>query len=161
MAKRTTKPSSSFDAQELLAFLRLDELDYPAGAQQFGKDALPLLADLVAGADENLAIKAAYLAGYINEEGSADILEKAAEKGSAPVRIAAAFGAKMKKPEVAEAILSKSLDDIDPSVVKFALRSASSLKLEKNLKPKIDKIAKSFQENDILEEAKSILKKMK
>ncbi|WP_268033495.1 HEAT repeat domain-containing protein [Algoriphagus sp. PAP.12] len=161
MAKRTSKPAGQFDPQELLEFLRLDELDYPAGAQKFGKDALPLLGDLVNGSDENLAIKAAYLAGYIDEDGSTEILEKAADKGSAPVRIAAAYGARMKKPEIAEAILNKSLDDMDPSVVKFALRSASSLKLEKKLKPKIDKISKSFHEKDILEEAKGILKKMK
>ncbi|SFU07558.1 HEAT repeat-containing protein [Algoriphagus locisalis] len=162
MAKSTSKSAAQdFDAQELLAFLRQDELDYPAGAKKFGKAALPFLAELVEGNDENLSIKAAYLVGYIDDEAGNDILQMAAEKGSAPVRIAAAFGAQKRGAKAAEAILSKSLDDNDPSVVKFALRSATAMKMEKTFKTKIDKISKSFLDDGIKSEALNVMKKIK
>ncbi|TXE14448.1 HEAT repeat domain-containing protein [Algoriphagus aquimarinus] len=162
MAKSNSNTAvQDFDAQELLAFLRQDELDYPAGAKKFGKTALPFLAELVQGADENLSIKAAYLVGYIDDEAGNDILEMAAEKGSAPVRIAAAFSAQKRSAKAAEAILNKSLDDSDPSVVKFALRSASAMKMENIFKTKIDKISKTFHNDEIKMNALNVMKKLK
>ncbi len=162
MAKSNSNTAAQdYDAQELLAFLRQDELDYPAGAKKFGKAALPFLAELVQGSDENLSIKAAYLVGYIDDEAGNAILQMAAEKGSAPVRIAAAFGAQKRGAKAAESILSKSLDDTDPSVVKFALRSASVMKMEKTFKTKIDKISKSFLDEGIKTEALNVMKRIK
>ncbi len=161
MAKAKKSTQTDFDPQELLSFLRQDELDYPAGAKKFGKDALPLLENLIEGSDENLAIKAAYLVGYMEDEGANDILSKAADKGIAPVRIAAAFGAQKREPKIAEAILQRSFDDNDPSVVKFAMRSASALKMEKTFKSKIDHISKNFQNESIKSDAMEMMKKMK
>ena len=162
MAKSTRNTAAQeFDAQELLAFLRQDELDYPAGAQKFGKAALPFLSELIEGSDENLSIKAAYLVGYIDDEAGNDILEKAAEKGSAPVRIAAAFGAQKRGAKAAESILNRSLEDSDPSVIKFALRSAKTMKMENTFKSKIDKISKSFHHDEIKTDALNMMKKMK
>ncbi|MBN3520778.1 HEAT repeat domain-containing protein [Algoriphagus lutimaris] len=158
---RKKAASKGFDPEELLNFLRQDELDYPAGAKKFGKDALPLLSDLIEGSDENLSMKAAYLVGYIDDDRVGDILKNAAEKGSSTIRIAAAFGAQKRPPEVAEAILSKSLEDNNPSVVKFAMRSVSSMKLGKNLKSKIDHISKHFLDEDIKKSAKDMMKKIK
>ncbi|SFA74174.1 HEAT repeat domain-containing protein [Algoriphagus aquimarinus] len=162
MAKSNSNTAAQdFDAQELLAFLRQDELDYPAGAKKFGKTSLPFLAELVQGSNENLSIKAAYLVGYIDDEAGNDILQMAAEKGSAPVRIAAAFGAQKRSAKAAESILSKSLDDTDPSVIKFALRSASAMKLEKTFRTKIDKLSKTFHNDEIKADALNVIKKMK
>lgn len=162
MAKSNSNTAAQdFDAQEILAFLRQDELDYPEGAKKFGKEALPFLSELVQGTDENLSIKAAYLVGYIDDEAGNDILQIAAEKGSAPVRIAAAFGAQKRSAKAAESILSRSLEDNDPSVVKFALRSASAMKMEKTFKTKIDKISKSFLDEGIKSEALKVMKKLK
>ena len=158
---RKKAATTGFNPQELLDFLRQDELDYPAGAAKFGKEALPLLKELIAGSDENLSMKAAYLVGYIDDESVGDILKEAAEKGSSTIRIAAAFGAQKRSPEVAEAILSKSLDDTNPSVVKFAMRSVSAMKLGKNLKSKIDNISKNFMDEDIKNSAKDLIKKIK
>lgn len=155
------KKTSEFDPQELLAFLRQDELDYPAGAKKFGEAALPLLAELIEGNDENLSIKAAYLVGYISGTGADEILKAAADRGIAPVRIAAAYGAQKREPKIAEAILQRSLDDNDPSVVKFAMRSASALKMEKNFKSKIDHISKTFLNDSIKSDALELMKKMK
>lgn len=162
MAKTTTRTrTTENDPQELLAFLRQDELDYPAGAKKFGEEALPLLSELVQGNDENLAVKAAYLIGYISGDRAAEILMVAADKGIAPVRIAAAYGAQKRKPEVAVEILRRSLEDNDPSVVKFAMRSASALNLEKKFKNQIDHISKSFLNESIKEDAAELMKKMR
>jgi HEAT repeat protein len=160
---QSKKPTaeSAFDAQSLLSFLKEDELDYPGGAIKFGKAALPFLSQLVVGSDENLASKAAYLAGYIDDEGSADVLQTAAEKGSVVVRTAAAFGAQRMSSAKGQKILEKSLDDNDPSVIKFALKSASSLKVEKNLKSKIDRISKDFANSEVKSAALDMMKKMK
>lgn len=159
MAQKRTLAGSSSD--DLLAFLRQDELDYPAAALRFGKDSLPFLKELVGSSDENLATKAAYLVGFIEDEEADKILEDAAVRGSAPIRVAAAFGAQKRKSAVAEAILQRSLDDNDPSVVKFALQSAKATKLDKILKSKIDKISKSFLDDNIKSVAGEMLKKIK
>ncbi len=161
MAQVKKTENVDFTIQDILDFLRQDELDYPAAAARFGKEALPFLSDLVKGSDENLAIKAAYLVGYIDGEASDEILKNAATTGIAPVRIAAAFGAQKRAPKAAEAILQHSLDDSDPSVVKFALRSASAMKLGDKLKIQIDKISKSFLDEGIQLAAKDVLKKLK
>lgn len=157
--KKTTK--EELGPNELLAFLRQDELDYPAGAKKFGKEALPLLAELIVGSDENLAVKAAYLVGYIEDEGANQILQNAADKGIAPVRIAAAFGAQKRDAKVAEGILKRSFEDNDPSVIKFAMRSVSALKMEKTFKTKIDHISKNFSNESIKSDAMEMMKKMK
>lgn len=161
MAQSRSTASKAFEIQDLLYFLRQDELDYPAGASKFGKAAIPILSDLVEGSDENLAIKAAYLLGYIDDKAADPILEKAASEGIAPVRIAAAFGAQKKSAAVAEKILQRSLEDSDASVVKFALRSATAMKLGKNLQPKIDKISKTFFDEEVKSAAMDVMKKLK
>jgi hypothetical protein len=155
------KKTTEFDPQELLAFLRQDELDYPAGAKKFGEAALPLLSELVEGNDENLSIKAAYLVGYISGTAADEILKAAGDRGIAPVRIAAAFGAQKREPKIAEAILQRSFEDNDPSVVKFAMRSVSAMKMEKNFKSKIEHISKNFLNDSIKEDALNLMKKMK
>jgi len=160
MAK-AIKKTSEFDPQELLAFLRYDELDYPAGAKKFRQAALPLLSELIEGNDENLSIKAAYLVGYISGTAADKILKVAGDRGIAPVRIAAAFGAQKREPKIAEAILQRSFEDNDPSVVKFAIRSVSAMKMEKNSKSNIDQISKNFLNDSIKADAVALMKKMK
>lgn len=160
MAKSRTTAKTISPNEELLAFLRQDELDYPAAALKFGKEALPFLKDLVNSSDENLATKAAYLVGYIDGDSADQILIDAASK-SAPIRVAAAFGAQSRKSAVAESILKKSLEDADPSVVKFALQSAKKAKLEKVLQPRIEKISKNFLDDGIKSMASDLLKKIK
>ncbi|MDX5338735.1 MAG: hypothetical protein LPK25_06900 [Cyclobacteriaceae bacterium] len=161
MAKSRTTAKALSPNEELLAFLRQDELDYPAAALKFGKESLPFLKELINSSDENLAVKAAYLVGYIDDDSGDQILEEAATKGSAPIRVAAAFGAQSRKSAGAEAILKKSLEDSDPSVIKFALSSAKKAKLEKTLQPKIEKISKNFLDEGIKSVASEMLKKIK
>lgn len=159
--KRTTASDGEFNPDELLAFLRQDELDYPAAALKFGAAALPFLKELIASSDENLAMKAAYLVGYIEGDAADQILEEAAATGSVPIRVAAAFGAQKRNSAAAEAILKRSLEDSSPSVVKFALQSAKASKLGSALKTKIDHISKNFLDDNIKLAASDVLKKLK
>lgn len=159
--KRKSSADGAFNADELLAFLRQDELDYPAGALKFGEAALPFLKELVASSDENLAMKSAYLVGYIEGDEADKILEEAANTGSVPIRVAAAFGAKNRSSSIAESILKRSLEDSSPSVVKFALLSAKASKLEGNLKGRINQISEKFADDTIKMAASEMLKKLK
>lgn len=159
--KRKSSASGVFNPEELLAFLRQDELDYPEGALKFGEAALPFLSELVASSDENLAMKAAYLVGYIEGDAADQILEKAANTGSVPIRVAAAFGAKNRKSSTAESILTRALGDSNPSVVKFALLSTKASKLEGKMKARIDQISKNFADDTIKLAATELIKKLK
>jgi hypothetical protein len=127
--------------QELILFLRQDELDYPAGAAKFGAAVLPLLTDLINGNDENLAVKAAYLAGYINDGAVKNIITDAAANKFTAVRVAAAFSAQKMKAADATAVLEKVLEDADPGVLKVAMRSVENLNLAKSFKTQLTKIA--------------------
>lgn len=128
--------------QELILFLRQDELDYPAGAAKFGAAVLPLLTELINGNDENLAVKAAYLAGYISDASVKNIITDAAANKFAAVRVAAAFSTQKMKAADATAVLERVLEDADPGVLKVAMRSVENMNLAKNFKTQLSKIAK-------------------
>ena len=157
----TVKKDSGVLNQDIVAFLRQDELDYPGGAAKFGKAALPFLTELINSNDENLATKAAYLAGYIDDDSVNDILQMAAGNNFTTVRIAAAFGAKQMDAKNGQALLDKLLDDSDPGVIKYTIKSAVALNVAKNLKTKINKISKDFADDNIKSMAGNLLKKMK
>ena len=146
---------------DIVAFLRQDELDYPAGAAKFGKAALPFISELINSNDESLATKAAYLAGYIKDSSVKGILQKAASHSLATVRIAAAFGAQNMDAKSGQAILDKSMDDSDPGVLKHAMRSAVSLNVTKNLKAKISKISEDSADDHVKTLAGNLMLKMK
>lgn len=145
--------------QELIQFLRQDELDYPAGAAKFGAAVLPLLTELINGTDENLAVKAAYLAGYINDGAVKGIIRNAASNKFAAVRVAAAFSAQKMKGADATAILEHSLEDSDPGVLKVAMRSVGNMNLAKNFKTQLSKIAKANADESIKSLATDLGKK--
>lgn len=144
--------------QELINFLRQDELDYPAGAAKFGPAALPLLQELMKTDDENLATKAAYLAGFIKDDSLRDILTEAAGNKFSTVRIAAAFGAKKLKPESASVVLKKVMDDNDTGVLKMAIKSVQDLKIADQFKVRLKKIATAHQDDSIRLSAGKLIK---
>ena len=145
--------------QELINFLRQDELDYPGGAEKFGPAVLPLLQEIMKSNDENLATKAAYLAGYIKHDSTDQILSEAAENKFATVRIAAAFGAKkLKSGPAASAILKKVLDDNDAGVLKMGLKTVQDLKMADQFKTRIKKISSAHQDEVIRLSAQKLIK---
>lgn len=145
--------------EELIQFLRQDELDYPGGAAKFGAAVFPLLTELINGDDENLAVKAAYLAGYIKDSAAIDVIDRAASSKFSAVRVAAAYGAQQLKAADASAILEKVLADNDPGVLKVAMRSVSSMNLAKNFKTQLGKIAKAHTDDNIKNLAADLGKK--
>lgn len=145
--------------QELIDFLRQDELDYPGAAAKFGPAVLPLLQEIIKSDDENLATKAAYLAGYIKGDSTDQILTAAADNKFATVRIAAAFGAKkLKAGPAASAILKKILDDNDAGVLKMGLKSVQDLKMADQFKTRIQKISTAHQDEMIRLSAQKLIK---
>lgn len=144
---------------QILAFLRQDELNYPEAAEKFGATALPFLSELVNSDDENLASKAAYLAGYIADENNADVISAAASSRHTPVRIAAAYSAQMLKSAKAESILKTSLEDIDTNVLKTAMRSVQKKRLSASFTKQMQKIAKSHPVESIKLQAKKMTDK--
>ena len=145
--------------QELINFLRQDELDYPAGAAKFGPAVLPLLQELMQTNDENLATKAAYLAGYIKDDSVADILTEAAGNKFSTVKIAAAFGAKNLKPASASAVLKKVMDDNDAGVLKMGIRAVQDLKIADQFKTRLKKISTAHQDVMIRQSANKLITK--
>mgnify|MGYP000974877440 FL=1 len=143
--------------QELINFLKQDELDYPAGAEKFGPAVLPLLQEILKSDDENLATKAAYLAGYIKDDGKSSVLADAADNKFATVRIAAAFGANKLKPSLASPILKKIMEDNDVGVLKMAITSAKSLKITDDFKDRFKKISTSHQDEHIRESVNKLI----
>ncbi len=145
--------------EELIMFLRQDELDYPGAAAKFGAAVLPLLTELINSDDENLAVKAAYLAGYIKDSAAIDVINKAASNKFSAVRVAAAFGAQQLKTADATAVLEQSLADNDPGVLKVAMRSVSNMNLAKSFKTQLSKIAKVHSDDLIKNLATDLGKK--
>jgi HEAT repeat protein len=68
-----------------------EEPDY-ADASRLGPDALPHLQLIAENSDPMLASKAAYLASLIEDDGAVSVLETAAKRDDATVRVAAAAG---------------------------------------------------------------------
>lgn len=143
--------------QELIDFLKQDELDYPAGAAKFGPAALPLLQEILKSNDENLATKAAYLAGYIKDDGVSSVLADAADNKFATVRIAAAFGANKLKPLLASPILKKIMEDNDAGVLKMAIKSVKDLKIADQFKVRLKKISTSHQDEIIRQSVQKLI----
>lgn len=144
--------------QELINFLRQDELDYPAGAAKFGPASLPLLQELMKSNDENLATKAAYLAGFIKDESVTNILTEAASNKFATVRVAAAFGAKKLAPASASLVLKKIMDDNDAGVLKMGMNSVQALKIADQFKVRLKKISTAHQDDVIRQSAGKLIK---
>jgi len=144
--------------QELINFLRQDELDYPSGAAKFGAAILPMLQELMKSNDENLATKAAYLAGYIKDDSVENILAEAATHKFQTVRIAAAFGAKKLKPASASLVLKKIMDDNDAGVLKMGMRTVQDLKIADQFKTRLKKISTAHQDDIIRQSAGKLIK---
>jgi HEAT repeat protein len=107
---------------QVRAYLEPDEPDYRAAAAALGPEALPVLEELVQGADPLLASKAVYLASLIPDERAARLLEQAAHSSHATVRVAVAAGLQQ-RPEVTDDVTVDLLTDVDQGVRKVAEQS--------------------------------------
>jgi HEAT repeat protein len=109
--------------EQVRAVLDPDEPNYHQ-ARRLGAEALPHLRELVAAGEPMLASKATYLASLIDAEGSADIINQAAQSPDAVLRVAAAGAARNLPPQEGSDILIRLVADDDVGVRKVALTSA-------------------------------------
>jgi hypothetical protein len=128
--------------KRVLRFLESEEPDYPRAASALGPDALPELEQLAREADALLASKATHLASMIASPQARRVVEAAAERPEPEVRVAAAAAvtnlAQNTDPtaladEAGGGVLDRLLQDPDPGVRKFALKSAASMDLQDRL----------------------------
>jgi hypothetical protein len=140
--------------QDVVNQLDREEPDY-AQAARLGVEALPHLRQLVQGNSPGLAAKASYLAGTINAEGSAQVLEIAAQHPDPVVRVAAAASAKH-VTHITAALATTFLDDADPGVRKWGLRTIE-VKHPQGIRTKVEKIMKDDPLLDLREQARRIL----
>jgi len=108
--------------QDVRSVLDPEEPDYEFAAL-LGPEALPHLETLVREGDPMLASKAAYLAGLLDDERSADVVNQASQSDSAAVRVAAAAAARHLSGSGASDVLISLLADSDPGVRTVALKS--------------------------------------
>jgi hypothetical protein len=107
---------------EVIGALQPDEPNYPAAAQHLGADAAPILAELAAGDDVELAAKAASLAGFLTPDAARPVLQRGASHDDPVVRSAAAASLE-RQPELVDELSGQLLTDPDVGVRKWTLRS--------------------------------------
>jgi hypothetical protein len=145
--------------QTVRALLSRDEVNY-LEAQRLGPEAIPFLKELVQGGDLNLASKAAYLASLIANEGATEVLEAAAARQEAVVRVAVAAGIRNLPTATAERVMDRLQSDSDIGVRRVMLNSVSNLK-SPQLTAKVQKIAENDPEPSIRKVAGEAVEKMK
>lgn len=110
--------------EELVAALEPDEVNYAHLVRYFGRDALPLLPELITGVRPDIAAKATSLAGLLEAPDRVDVLELASRSPHDVVRVAAASAAGSVSAGEAERLVPDLLEDDDASVRKLAIRAA-------------------------------------
>jgi HEAT repeat protein len=135
--------------EQVRAALDPEEPDYEQAAK-LGPEALPHLERLISRKDPHLASKAASLAGMIDDERAARVVEKAAKHEDARVRVAAAYSAQYLSAEDASRVLTTALSDRDVGVQKVALKSVPK-ELTPELRSKIEAITKRKRVNPAIQ----------
>ncbi len=126
--------------EELVVALEPDEVDYARLVQYFGRDALPLLPELITGERPDIAAKATSLAGLIEGPGRLASLELASRSPHDVVRVAAASAASSVSAEEAERLVPDMLQDDDASVRKLAIRAAGPVATHPRVRDSLDSI---------------------
>jgi HEAT repeat protein len=144
---------------EVLAYLEPDEPNY-ARAAKLGQDALPFLKEIIDKQDVMLASKAAYLVSLIKSDESISILEYAARKKDATIRVAVASGIRNISEKDANILLDKFIEDKDIGVRKVTLKSVAKFK-SISIISKVQKLLESDPEPSIRKLASNVIEAMK
>jgi HEAT repeat protein len=150
MATKRGKVSKS----DLIALLHAE--DY-CGARRLGARAIAALKRIVRDGDWNLAAKATYLAGLINDESSIAVIELAAKSRKPAVRVAAASAAAHLSPDRAEPILLRLLQSKDVGIRKIALKATGQSMTDK-VRLQVQRVLKQESIRDMKSLAASVLK---
>lgn len=143
--------------EQVIRQIDRDEPDYEQAAR-LGPEALPHLRQLVDGTDPGLASKAASLAGVINGDESPAVLELAARHRDPIVRVAAAASAKY-LTTVSTSLASTFLDDPDPGVRKWVLRTLDA-RQPKGIKDRVERIMIYDPDASLRDLARKIIDKL-
>ena len=143
--------------QDVVRQLDRDEPDY-AQAAQLGPEVLAHLRQLIQGSNTGLAAKAACLAGTMNADESVPLLELAARHPDPVVRVAAAASAR-NLTSMTASLVTTFLDDADPGVRKWGLRSLE-VNHPEGVKPKVEKIMKDDPDSGLREQARKVVDRM-
>jgi len=144
--------------QDVRAVLDPEEPDYEFAAL-LGPEALPHLETLVRGDDPMLASKAAYLAGLLNDERSADVVNQAGQSDHATVRVAAAAAARHLTGTGASDVLISLLSDSDPGVRTVALKSVPDAATD-DLRSLVEDINSSEGDEAVREVSRQVLQRL-
>jgi len=102
--------------EQVKSIINSTEPNYEEGAK-LGPDALPHIETIIRTSDPILASKAAYLASFIDDEKSINVLSLAAQSNVSKVRLAAAVGSShLKNKEKTKIILNKLKEDQDDRI---------------------------------------------
>lgn len=113
--------------EQVKSIINSTEPNYEEGAK-LGPDALPHIEMLIKTADQILASKAVYLASFIDDEESINILSLAAQSHVSKIRLAAAVGSSnLRNIEKTKIILNKLKTDKDTGIRTKALIYLSDL----------------------------------
>jgi hypothetical protein len=123
---------------QVKAALEPEEPKYDEAAK-LGADALPHLRKLVAGDDPLMAAKATFLAGFIDAEGSSDVVALAAQSDEPMIRVAAANSA-ANVTDADSTIYEQLLADNDVGVRKAAVSSVGAAD-RRDLEPLVQELA--------------------
>jgi HEAT repeat protein len=143
--------------EQVRRVLSPDEVNY-AEAVKLGPAALPHLEKLVEGGELHLATKAAYLAGLIQDERSAEVLSKAARSPQLPVRLAAATTARNLSRPAVHRVLQQLVSDADHAVRREALKSVT-LNPTPELRARIEAVSRDDKLPDIRDLAAQTLRR--
>ena len=114
-------PKSLSELREQLSDIEPDERTYEA----LGPSEVDLLLDLLDDKEDWLAARAVHALSRIDDERARQAVVLSAESPRMEVRVAAAASAGGLPAPVSDEILSRLLDDPQPAVRKFAIRSTS------------------------------------
>jgi HEAT repeat protein len=114
-------PKSLSQLREQLSDIEPDERTYEA----LGPSEVDLLLDLLDDKEDWLAARAVHALSRIDDERARQAVMSSAESPRIEVRVAAATSAGRVPAQVSDEILSRLLDDPQPAVRKFAIRSTS------------------------------------
>jgi hypothetical protein len=143
--------------EEVINQLHREEPEYGQAAQ-LGSEALPHLITLIQGENLGLAAKAASLAGLINIDQSAAVLEIAARHPEPVVRVAAAAAAKH-LTSIPTSLAMDLLNDSDAGVRKWML-NALEVHHPAGIKTKVEEIMTSDPDVGLRDRARRIINQL-
>ena len=143
--------------EQVVNQLDRDEPDYGQAAR-LGSDALPHVMALIQGDNPDLAAKAASLAGLINVDQSAAVLERAAQHSEPVVRVAAAAAAKH-LTSIPASLVMDLLNDSDAGVRKWTLKTLE-LHHPAGIKRRVEEIMNDDPDVGLRDRARQIVNKL-